>query len=67
MANWSSGLSNWLASLDAVFTFLLALPFLVALAGLIALFFERQDIRRAQSPKRSRFFNSENKKPVDWH
>jgi hypothetical protein len=30
----------WLGSLDAPFAFLLALPFLVALAGLLSLLFE---------------------------
>jgi hypothetical protein len=41
MAQWLPELSQWLSSLDAPFAFLLALPFLVALAGLASLFFER--------------------------
>lgn len=41
MAHWFSELWQWLGSLDASFAFLLALPFLVALAGLASLFFER--------------------------
>lgn len=32
---------NWLQSIDATFAFLLALPFLVALAGFAALPFQR--------------------------
>jgi len=32
---------NWLQSIDATFAFLLALPFVVALAGLAAHFFQR--------------------------
>ena len=42
MAHWFSELWQWLGSLDASFAFLLALPFLVALAGLASLFFERR-------------------------
>lgn len=42
MANWVSELWQWLGSLDAPFAFLLALPFLVAVAGLISLFFDRR-------------------------
>lgn len=41
MANWFSELWHWLSSLDVPFAFLLALPFLVALAGLLSLRFER--------------------------
>ena len=41
MAYWFTELWNWLGSLDRPFAFLLALPFLVALAGLISLFFEK--------------------------
>jgi hypothetical protein len=33
---------QWLTSLDRTFAFLLALPFLVALAGLVSLCFERR-------------------------
>ena len=40
-SNWVSELGQWLGSLDPTFAFLLALPFLVALAGLTSLYFER--------------------------
>ncbi len=32
---------NWLQSIDATFAFMLALPFLVAIAGLAASLFQR--------------------------
>jgi hypothetical protein len=41
MAYWFTELWNWLGSLDRLFAFLLALPFLVALAGFLSLFFEK--------------------------
>ena len=64
MANWLSELCMWLASLDATFAFLLALPFLVALAGLIALFFEKEP-GQTQSAQRSMVFTPPSKKPTD--
>jgi hypothetical protein len=42
MTHWLPELWQWLASLDASFAFLLALPFLIALTGLASLFFEKQ-------------------------
>jgi hypothetical protein len=42
MTHWLPELWEWLTFLDAPFAFLLALPFLVALAGLASLFFERR-------------------------
>ena len=41
MAHWLPELWQWLGSLDAPFAFLLALPFLIALAGMVSLFFEK--------------------------
>jgi hypothetical protein len=41
MAYFFTELWHWLGSLERPFAFLLAIPFLIALAGLISLFFEK--------------------------
>jgi hypothetical protein len=46
-------LGRWLAGLEPAFAFLLALPFVVAAAGLLAFRFESRGKRREQRERRS--------------
>ena len=46
MASWLSELAQWLGTLDRPFLFLLAVPFMVAVAGLTSHLCERLEGRR---------------------
>lgn len=46
MTHWVDELLQWLMALDRPFAFLLALPFIVALAGLAAEFVRQRRVRQ---------------------